>query len=86
MVAALDRLIATEGGIWRTDIPAWEDGKAVYHARAQGLTQLISMHHYNAVWRGDERELIPFCRHEGVIGAYSPLARGFLWSRPRHKA
>jgi aryl-alcohol dehydrogenase-like predicted oxidoreductase len=35
--------------------------------------------HYNALWREDERELIPFCRAEGLgLVPYSPLGRGFL--------
>ena len=35
--------------------------------------------HYNSIWREDERELLPFCRAEGLgVISYSPMARGFL--------
>jgi aryl-alcohol dehydrogenase (NADP+) len=63
-----------------TDIPAWQVAKWIYYARYQGLAPLTSVqHHYNAVWREDERALIPLCQAEGVgLVAYSPLARGFL--------
>lgn len=63
-----------------TDMPAWQAAKWIYHSRHRGLAPVASVqHHYNAVWRGDERDLIPLCRSEGVgIVAYSPLARGFL--------
>jgi aryl-alcohol dehydrogenase (NADP+) len=34
---------------------------------------------YNLLYREEEREMIPFCREEGVaITPYSPLARGVL--------
>jgi 1-deoxyxylulose-5-phosphate synthase len=44
------------------------------------LPPLISVqHHYNPVWREDERFLVPLCEAEGVgMVAYSPLGRGFL--------
>jgi aryl-alcohol dehydrogenase (NADP+) len=35
--------------------------------------------HYNVIWREDERELLPFCRAQGIgLIPYSPMARGFL--------
>ena len=35
--------------------------------------------HYNLVYREEEREMIPFCRDEGIgLIPWSPLARGFL--------
>ena len=35
--------------------------------------------HYNLVYREEEREMIPFCRNEGIgLLPWSPLARGFL--------
>lgn len=63
-----------------TDMPAWQMAKSVYGARHTGRTSFVSMqNHYNALWREDERELIPFCRAEGIgLVPYSPLGRGFL--------
>ena len=43
-------------------------------------------HHYNLVWREDERELIPCCQCEGIgLLPYSPMAWGFLCGADRRK-
>jgi aryl-alcohol dehydrogenase (NADP+) len=35
--------------------------------------------YYNVVYREEEREMIPFCRAEGIaVIPYSPIARGFV--------
>jgi aryl-alcohol dehydrogenase (NADP+) len=35
--------------------------------------------HYNAVYREEEREMLPLCREEGIgVIPWSPLARGFV--------
>ena len=35
--------------------------------------------HYNLIYREEEREMMPLCRHEGIaVIPWSPLARGFL--------
>jgi len=49
-------------------------------AEKRGLTKFISMqNHYNLVYREEEREMNPYCVHEGVgLIPWSPLARGFL--------
>jgi 1-deoxyxylulose-5-phosphate synthase len=49
-------------------------------ARANGLPPFIAMQNlYNLLYREEEREMIPFCREEGVaLSPYSPLARGVL--------
>src|SRR6185437_7379956 len=40
--------------------------------------------HYNAIWREDERELMPLCRAEGIsLVPYSPMARGYLCGSER---
>lgn len=54
--------------------------KALHIAETHGWTKFISMqNHYNLVYREEEREMIPFCREEGIgIIPWSPLARGFL--------
>jgi aryl-alcohol dehydrogenase (NADP+) len=41
--------------------------------------------HYNLVYREEEREMIPLCRHEGIaVLPWSPLARGLL-AGTRHR-
>jgi 1-deoxyxylulose-5-phosphate synthase len=63
-----------------TDMPSWQAAKWIYTSRFRNWAPLISVqHHYNAVWREDERSLIPLCQAEGVgVVAYSPIGRGFL--------
>jgi 1-deoxyxylulose-5-phosphate synthase len=43
----------------------------------------VSMqNHYNLIYREEEREMVPLCRHQGVgVIPWSPLARGRL-TRP----
>jgi aryl-alcohol dehydrogenase-like predicted oxidoreductase len=65
---------------------AWQFAKAQYTARANGWTPFVSMqNHYNLVYREEEREMIPFCRDQGIgVIPWSPLARGLLagtWER-----
>ena len=59
---------------------AWQLAKAQHAARDAGGAAFISMqNHYNAVYREEEREMIPFCKDDGVgIIPWSPLARGLL--------
>jgi aryl-alcohol dehydrogenase-like predicted oxidoreductase len=59
---------------------AWQLAKAQHVAESAGWTRFVSMqNHYNLVYREEEREMIPFCRDQGVgLVPYSPLARGFL--------
>lgn len=61
---------------------AWQFSKMCYAAYGAGDTRFISMqNNYNLVYREDERELIPFCRSEGIgLIPWGPLARGFLSS------
>lgn len=61
----------------------WQFAKAQYTADLHGWTRFVSMqNHYNLVAREEEREMIPFCRDQGVaLIPYSPLARGFLAKR-----
>src|SRR5258708_8839203 len=69
-----------------TDMPAWQLAKAYYLQAQRGLARFASVqNHYNAIWREDERELMPLARAEqlGLI-SYSPMGRGFLCGgRPR---
>ncbi len=59
---------------------AWQFARALYLADQCGWTRFVSMqNHYNLVYREEEREMIPLCRHEGIaVIPWSPLARGFL--------
>jgi aryl-alcohol dehydrogenase-like predicted oxidoreductase len=82
MIEAFDSLVRAGKVLYvgATDMPAWQMAKSVYGARHAGRAAFVSMqNHYNALWREDERELIPFCRAEGLgLVPYSPLGRGFL--------
>ena len=59
---------------------AWQLANMMHKADSMRLTRFVSMqNHYNLVYREEEREMIPFCRAQGIaIIPWSPLARGFL--------
>ena len=63
---------------------AWQLAKANYYARANGLTEFISIQgHYNLIAREEEREMAPFCASENIaMTPYSALAGGRLSKRP----
>jgi aryl-alcohol dehydrogenase-like predicted oxidoreductase len=63
---------------------AWRMAQALSASERRGWARFISMqNHYNAVYREEEREMIPLCRQEGLgLIPWSPLARGLL-TRPR---
>ncbi|MGE3275396.1 MAG: aldo/keto reductase [Vicinamibacterales bacterium] len=58
----------------------YQFARMVHLQRMHGWTEFVSMqNHYNLVYREEEREMIPFCRQEGIgLIPWSPLARGFL--------
>ena len=58
----------------------WQFVKMQYLADQHGWTRFVSMqNHYNLVYREEEREMIPYCREEGIgVIPWSPFARGFL--------
>jgi aryl-alcohol dehydrogenase-like predicted oxidoreductase len=58
----------------------WQFQKMIHISRKNGWARFVSMqNHYNLIYREEEREMIPFCRSEGVgIIPWSPLARGRL--------
>ncbi len=70
-----------------TDMPFWQFATAYFHAARNGLAPFASVqNHYNLLWREDERELLPFCRAQGIgLIPYSPMARGFLCGRGRRQ-
>ncbi len=59
---------------------AWQFVKMNYLARLHGWTPFVSMQcQLNAAYREEEREMIPYCQHEGIaVTPFSPLARGLL--------
>ena len=63
---------------------AWRMARALSTSERRGWARFVSMqNHYNLLYREEEREMIPLCRHEGVgLIPWSPLARGVL-TRPR---
>ena len=63
---------------------AWQLAKANYYARANGLTEFISIQgHYNLIAREEEREMALFCASEGIaMTPYSALASGRLSRHP----
>ncbi|MCS6758271.1 MAG: aldo/keto reductase [Candidatus Devosia euplotis] len=62
---------------------AWQFMKALGMQRANGWAPFISMQpHYNLIYREEEREMLPFCRAEGIgVIPWSSLARGRLADR-----
>ncbi len=59
---------------------AWQFQKMNGVAERHGWTRFVCMQpQYNLVYREEEREMLPFCRSEGIgVIPWSPLARGFL--------
>jgi aryl-alcohol dehydrogenase (NADP+) len=66
---------------------AWQFAKMLAIAESLGLSKFVTMqNHYNLVYREEEREMIPLCRHEGIgLIPWSPLARGFLAGNRRRQ-
>jgi len=63
---------------------AWEMALALSVSEREGWARFVTMqNHYNLLYREEEREMVPLCRHKGVgVIPWSPLARGRL-ARPR---
>ena len=59
---------------------AWQFARMLYKSDERRLARFVSMqNHYNLIYREEEREMMPLCRHEGIgVLPWSPLARGFL--------
>ena len=59
---------------------AWQFAKIREIQNAGGLARFSVMQNlYNLAYREEEREMIPYCVHEGVaLVPWSPIARGFL--------
>ncbi len=66
--------------IGASSMDAWQFSDYLHTARRLNRTRFVSMqNHYNLIYREEEREMLPLCRHEGIaVIPWSPLARGFL--------
>lgn len=66
---------------------AWQFAKAQHIAGSNGWSKFVSMqNHWNAVYREEEREMVPLCLDQGVgCIPWSPIARGFLAGNRRVK-
>jgi len=82
LVDALDGIVRAGKALYVgiTDMPSWQFVSANNLQRVKGLARFVSVQNqYNAIWREDERDLMPFCRAENIgLVSYSPMARGFL--------
>jgi 1-deoxyxylulose-5-phosphate synthase len=63
-----------------SNMRTWQLAKAQLAAQAISFRGFATMqNHYNLLYREDERDLIPFCRDQGIgLMCWSPLARGRL--------
>jgi aryl-alcohol dehydrogenase-like predicted oxidoreductase len=59
---------------------AWQFARMNHVARENGWTSFINMQcQFSLLYRENERELIPYCRDQGIaVTCFSPLARGWL--------
>ncbi|KAF1991853.1 voltage-gated shaker-like K+ channel, subunit [Aulographum hederae CBS 113979] len=69
--------------IGASSMATWEFQTLQTIAKEHGWHQFISMQNYhNLIYREEEREMIPYCKHTGVgLIPWSPIARGVL-ARP----
>lgn len=67
---------------------AWQFAKMLSVSDRLGFSRFVAMqNHYNLIYREEEREMIPFCRAEGIgILPWSPLAHGILARNQRQSA
>ncbi len=81
-MAALHDVVKTGKALYigASSMFAWQFAKAQSTADLHGWTRFVSMqNHMNAVYREEEREMLPLCIDQGVgVIPWSPLARGFL--------
>ena len=59
---------------------AWQFARMNEVARAGGWTPFVNMQcQYSLLYREEEREMMPYCRDQGIaVTTFSPLARGYL--------
>lgn len=58
----------------------WQLAKILWCCERNGFTKPVNMQlQLNCAYREEEREMIPFCRDQGIgVSVFSPLARGLL--------
>src|SRR6516162_2993595 len=58
----------------------WQFAKMNHVAAINGWTPFVNMQcQYNLLYREEEREMLPYCREQGIaVTTFSPLALGFL--------
>jgi len=58
----------------------WQFAKMNHVTAVNGWTPFVNMQcQYNLLYREEEREMLPYCRDQGIaVTTFSPLARGFL--------
>jgi 1-deoxyxylulose-5-phosphate synthase len=82
MLAALDLLVRQGKVLYlgACSTTAWQFAKVREMQKAAGSLRFeVMQNFYNLAYREEEREMIPYCRHEGVaLVPWSPIARGFL--------
>ena len=68
-----------------SSMPAYQFAKMQHTAERLGSPRFVSMqNHYNIIYREEEREMLPYCREEGIaVQPWSPLARGFVMGSRR---
>jgi aryl-alcohol dehydrogenase (NADP+) len=85
-LAALDAVVRSGKAryIGASSMHAWQFMAMLARQRELGLSQFVSMqNHYNLIYREEEREMLPLCRHHGIaVTPWSPLARGRLAGAP----
>jgi aryl-alcohol dehydrogenase-like predicted oxidoreductase len=59
---------------------AWQFAQMNHVARLNGWTPFVNMQcQYNLLYREEEREMLPYCRDQGIaVTGFSALARGWL--------
>lgn len=81
-LAALDTVVRSGKAryIGASSMFAWQFMAMLARQRELGLSCFVSMqNHFNLIYREEEREMLPLCRHEGIaVTPWSPLARGRL--------
>jgi aryl-alcohol dehydrogenase-like predicted oxidoreductase len=67
---------------------AWQFARMLAVSDRKDLARFVTMqNHYNLAYREEEREMLPFCRAEGIaILPWSPLARGMLTGNRKRAA
>jgi aryl-alcohol dehydrogenase (NADP+) len=70
-----------------SSMPAYQFVKMQHTAERLGTPRFVSMqNHYNVIYREEEREMLPYCREEGIaVLPWSPLARGFVMGNRRKR-